>query len=168
MTCQALLTSLWGLHLIILLSEIIPPSWVGGGCRRRRWFGWNFCRSFLRAMFAWFLSFRGLLLFDSYQLNIDVFFYLAIKIWNIPLYNSEKMKTFYSGSYYILDRAYNNFKMLYRIHQIEAYFVIRAKKIFSTKLPNGSVGSPRTSFRIWLLNWQAFIQNNTIQKNFDW
>ena len=32
------------------------------------------------------------------------------------------------GSYYIFDRAYNNFKMLYRIHQIEAYFVVRAKK----------------------------------------
>ncbi len=26
------------------------------------------------------------------------------------------------------DRAYNNFKMLYRIHQIGAYFVVRAKK----------------------------------------
>ena len=33
-----------------------------------------------------------------------------------------------SGSYYIFDRAYNNFKMLYRIHQIGAYFVVRAKK----------------------------------------
>ena len=32
------------------------------------------------------------------------------------------------SSYYIFDRAYNNFKMLYRIHQIGAYFVIRAKK----------------------------------------
>lgn len=32
-----------------------------------------------------------------------------------------------SGSYYIFDRAYNNFKMLYKIHQIGAYFVIRAK-----------------------------------------
>lgn len=29
-----------------------------------------------------------------------------------------------SGSYYIFDRAYNNFKMLYRIHQIEACFVV--------------------------------------------
>ncbi len=29
---------------------------------------------------------------------------------------------------YIFDRAYNNFKMLYKIHQIGAYFVIRAKK----------------------------------------
>lgn len=33
-----------------------------------------------------------------------------------------------SGYYYIFDRGYNNFKMLYRIHQIEAYFVVRAKK----------------------------------------
>src|SRR5690606_418570 len=32
------------------------------------------------------------------------------------------------GSYYIFDRAYNNFRMLYKIHQISAYFVIRAKK----------------------------------------
>lgn len=32
------------------------------------------------------------------------------------------------GSYYIFDRGYNNFKMLYRIHQIEACFVVRAKK----------------------------------------
>ena len=33
-----------------------------------------------------------------------------------------------SDSYYIFDRAYNNFKMLYKIHQIGAFFVVRAKK----------------------------------------
>lgn len=32
------------------------------------------------------------------------------------------------GSYYIFDRGYNNFKMLYKIRQIEANFVVRAKK----------------------------------------
>ena len=32
------------------------------------------------------------------------------------------------GFYYIFDRGYNNFKMLYKIHQIEVYFVVRAKK----------------------------------------
>ena len=31
------------------------------------------------------------------------------------------------SSYYIFDRGYNNFKILYKIHQIEAYFVVRAK-----------------------------------------
>ena len=33
-----------------------------------------------------------------------------------------------SGSYYIFDRAYNSFEALYQIHQIKAYFVVRAKK----------------------------------------
>lgn len=33
-----------------------------------------------------------------------------------------------SGSCYIFDRAYNNFKMLYKVHQIDAFFVVRAKK----------------------------------------
>ena len=37
------------------------------------------------------------------------------------------------GSYYIFDRAYNNFKMLYRIHQIEVCFVVRAKKNLQCK-----------------------------------
>ena len=32
-----------------------------------------------------------------------------------------------SGSYYIFDLAYNHFKMLYKIHQIEAFFVVIAK-----------------------------------------
>lgn len=32
------------------------------------------------------------------------------------------------SSYYIFDHGYNNFKMLYKIHQIEAYFVCQSKK----------------------------------------
>ena len=36
--------------------------------------------------------------------------------------------TYEPSSYYIFDRSYNNFKMLYKIHQIETYFVVRAKK----------------------------------------
>ena len=32
-----------------------------------------------------------------------------------------------SGSYYIFDRGYNDYKRLYTIHQIGDFFVIRAK-----------------------------------------
>jgi hypothetical protein len=39
-----------------------------------------------------------------------------------------------SGSYYVFDRTYNNFKMLYKIHQIGAYFVVRAKKNLQYKI----------------------------------
>jgi len=38
-----------------------------------------------------------------------------------------------SGSYYIFDRAYNNFKELFRIAQIDAFFVIRAKRNLQAK-----------------------------------
>lgn len=39
-----------------------------------------------------------------------------------------------SGSYYIFDRAYNSFKMLFQIHQIKAYYVLRAKKNLKYKI----------------------------------
>ena len=53
-----------------------------------------------------------------------------IHITEAAVHDSKAMKEipYESGSYYIFDRAYNNFKMLYKVHQIEAYFVIRAKK----------------------------------------
>ena len=46
------------------------------------------------------------------------------------MHDSKAMKEipYEPESYYIFDRAYNNFKMLYKIHQIGAYFVIRAKR----------------------------------------
>ncbi|KAA6319385.1 hypothetical protein EZS27_030713 [termite gut metagenome] len=51
------------------------------------------------------------------------------------IHDSKAMKEipYESGSYYIFDRAYNNFKMLYRIHQIGACFVVRAKKNLQCK-----------------------------------
>ena len=54
-----------------------------------------------------------------------------------------------SSSYYIFDRGYNNFKMLYQIHQIDAYFVVRAKKESSSTnaYPSGSAGYLRTYFQ---------------------
>ena len=33
-----------------------------------------------------------------------------------------------SGSYHVLDRGYNAFKKLYKIHLHESFFVVRAKK----------------------------------------
>jgi len=48
-----------------------------------------------------------------------------------------------SGSYYVFDRAYNNFKMLYRIHRIGAYFVVRAKKNLQYKAINWKRRLPR-------------------------
>ena len=39
-----------------------------------------------------------------------------------------------TSSYYIFDRAYNKFSQLFSINQIGAYFVVRARRMYSTKL----------------------------------
>jgi transposase len=60
------------------------------------------------------------------ETQIPAFFHIT----NASVHDSKAMSEtpYQSGSYYIFDRAYNNFKMLYKIHQIGAYFVVRAKK----------------------------------------
>lgn len=79
----------------------------------------------------WWAKFRrrkgGIKVHTLYDVEtqIPAFFHIT----EASVHDSKAMKEipYESGSYYIFDRAYNNFKMLYKIHQIGAYFVIRAK-----------------------------------------
>ena len=59
------------------------------------------------------------------ETRIPAFFHIT----EASVHDSRAMKEipYEPGSYYIFDRAYNNFRMLYSIHQIGAYFVVRAK-----------------------------------------
>jgi len=80
----------------------------------------------------WWAKFRkkkgGIKIHTLYDVETQVpaFFHIT----EAAVHDSKAMKEipYEPGSYYIFDRAYNNFKMLYRIYQIEAFFVIRAKK----------------------------------------
>jgi hypothetical protein len=80
----------------------------------------------------WWAKFRkkkgGIKVHTLYDVEtqIPTFFHIT----NASVHDSKAMNEipYESGSYYIFDRAYNNFKMLYKIHQIGAFFVIRAKK----------------------------------------
>ena len=58
--------------------------------------------------------------------QIPAFFHIT----EASVHDSKTMidNPYESGSYYIFDHGYNNFKMLCKIHQIEAYFVAKAKK----------------------------------------
>lgn len=60
------------------------------------------------------------------EAQVPKFFHIT----NASVHDSKVMKEIpiESGSYYIFDRAYNNFKELHRIHQAGGYFVVRAKK----------------------------------------
>jgi Domain of unknown function (DUF4372)/Transposase DDE domain len=60
------------------------------------------------------------------EAQVPKFFHIT----NASVHDSKVMREIpiESGSYYIFDRAYNNFKELYRINQAGGYFVVRAKK----------------------------------------
>lgn len=85
----------------------------------------------------WWAKFRkkkgGIKVHTLYDVEtqIPTFFHIT----TASVHDSKAMDKipYESGSYYIFDRAYNNFKMLYRIHQIEAFFVVRAKKNLQCK-----------------------------------
>lgn len=80
----------------------------------------------------WWAKFRkrkgGIKVHTLYDVEtqIPTFFHIT----EASAHDSKAMKEipYESGSYYVFDRAYNNFKALFKIHQIEAFFVIRAKK----------------------------------------
>jgi len=80
----------------------------------------------------WWAKFRkkkgGIKVHTLYDVEtqIPAFFHIT----DASVHDSTAMKEipYESGSYYIFDRAYNHFKMLYKIHQIGAFFVVRAKK----------------------------------------
>lgn len=80
----------------------------------------------------WWAKFRkrkgGIKVHTLYDVEtqIPTFFHIT----EASVHDSKVMNEipYESGSYYIFDRAYNNFKALFKIHQIEAFFVIRAKK----------------------------------------
>jgi hypothetical protein len=58
--------------------------------------------------------------------QVPAFFHIT----TASVHDSKAMRdiSYESGSYYVFDRGYNAFKQLYRIHLMESYFVVRAKK----------------------------------------
>ena len=86
----------------------------------------------------WWAKFRkkkgGIKVHTLYDVEtqIPAFFHIT----EASVHDSKAMKEipYEPGSYYIFDRAYNNFKMLYKIHQIGAFFVVRAKKNLQYKI----------------------------------
>lgn len=80
----------------------------------------------------WWAKFRkkkgGIKVHTLYDVEtqIPTFFHIT----EASVHDSKAMKEipYEPDSYYIFDRAYNSFKMLCKIDQIGAYFVVRAKK----------------------------------------
>ena len=80
----------------------------------------------------WWAKFRkhkgGIKVHTLYDVETQVpaFFHIT----EAAVHDSKAMSVIHyeTGSYYVFDRGYNDFKQLYRIEEIGSYFVIRAKK----------------------------------------
>lgn len=60
------------------------------------------------------------------ETSVPAFFHIT----TASVHDSKAMKfiPYESGSFYVFDRGYNAFKELYKIHQTDSFFVVRAKK----------------------------------------
>ncbi len=80
----------------------------------------------------WWAKFRkrkgGVKIHFLYDLEtaVPAFFHIT----TASVYDSKTMDKipYESGSYYVFDRGYNAFRELYKIHQMDSFFIVRAKK----------------------------------------
>lgn len=79
------------------------------------------------------------------ETQVPSFFHIT----TASVHDSKAMKEIpvETGSYYIFDRAYNFFEQLYRFNCAGAFFVVRARRTFSTRPSDGSAGCPRMCCR---------------------
>ena len=80
----------------------------------------------------WWAKFRkkkgGIKAHVLYDLESQVPAYFHITTASVHDSKAMKEIPYESGSYYVFDRGYNAFRELYRIHQHESFFIVRAKK----------------------------------------
>ena len=93
--------------------------------------------------------------------HIPTFFHITAA----SIHGSKAMSgiVYETSSYYIVDRDYNKFSQLFSINQIEAYFVIRAKKNLQCKTIKWKRRLPKNALphcTIELTSLQTIIQSD--------
>lgn len=79
----------------------------------------------------WWAEFRkakgGIKMHTLYDVKTKIPSFIYITTASVNDVNAMDCILYERGSYYIFDRGYNDFERLYRIHTLEAYFVLRAR-----------------------------------------
>lgn len=79
----------------------------------------------------WWATFRkhkgGIKVHTLFDVETQIPSFFLVTAASVHDVNAMDVIPYEIGAYYIFDRAYDDFKRLYHIHQIGAYFVIRAK-----------------------------------------
>lgn len=80
----------------------------------------------------WWAKFRkrkgGIKVHTLYDIETQIPTFFHITTASVNDVKAMDVIPYEQGSYYVFDRGYNDFKRLYKINTIEAYFVVRAKK----------------------------------------
>lgn len=80
----------------------------------------------------WWAKFRrakgGVKMHTLYDVKTQIPSFVYITPASIPDVSTMSQIPCEKGSYYIFDRGYSGFEQLYRIHKMEAFFVLRAKE----------------------------------------
>ncbi len=119
----------------------------------------------------WWAKFRkkkgGIKVHTLYNVEtqIPAFFHIT----EASVHDSKVMNKipYESGSYYIFAPGYSNFKMLYKIHQIGAYFIVRAKKSLQYKSVKWKRRLPKNVLSDSNILLTGFFLKNTTQTHLD-
>ena len=88
----------------------------------------------------WWAKFRkkkgGVKVHFLYDLETSVPAFFHITTASVHDSKATDKIPYEQGSYYVFDRGYNAFKELYRIHKMESFFVVRAKRNLQFKCIN--------------------------------
>ena len=94
----------------------------------------------------WWAEFRkakgGIKMYTLYDVKTRITSFVYITSASVNDVNAMDLIPHEQGSFCIFDRGYNDFERLYKIHKLEAYFVLRAKdnlkftRVYSNKAGN--------------------------------
>ena len=80
----------------------------------------------------------GIKIHTLYDIETQIPTFFHITSAKVNGVNAMDVIPYEIGSYYDFDRAYNDFKRLYRIKTLDSFFVVRSKKNFQYKTLNFS------------------------------
>ena len=111
----------------------------------------------------WWAKFRkkkgGIKVHTLYDVETPIPAFLHITTASVPDMNAMDAIPYEQGSYYIFDRGYNDFKRLFKIHTVEAFFVVRAKKNLQYKTLKGKRRMPKNVLSDSTIELTGFYSN---------
>ena len=111
----------------------------------------------------WWAKFRkkkgGIKVHTLYDVETQIPAFFHITTASVNDMNAMDVIPYEQGSYYIFDRGYNDFKRLFKIHTVEAFFVVRAKNNLQYKTLKWKRRMPKNVLSDSIIELTGFYSN---------